>query len=316
MLKEHEIAADGAETIYHEFLLWYKRGKREVYAIVEGDEDPIFYRGVVENILPDGWNVRTIAAGRKDKVLGTLASMDWSRFSTKRICFFVDRDLSTFLGGQVASEHGNLYVTDKYSLENEIANESTLLRALREIMGVANISPDEEEVICEAYRQSFIDFSEAFSVVMAQIVSWMRAKKSPCLKNIDPSVMFRFNGELVQLKHEFLPARARVEYAAQQVGQQPDDQDVLDAVLEEFLQANGSQAFVRGKYVFWFFTKSVLQFHANIGKYCGTYPAPPRAKVAFGPKNAMAVLAGKARCWASLREFIEGNFVAHTAAHG
>jgi hypothetical protein len=69
MIKEHEEAADSANTVYHEFLLWYKKEKHEVYAIVEGKEDPLFYRGIIENLLPDGWDVRSIAAVKRHKVV-------------------------------------------------------------------------------------------------------------------------------------------------------------------------------------------------------------------------------------------------------
>ena len=315
MLEEHNAASETEEEIYHEFLLWYKKDRREVYAIIEGDEDPVFYRGIIDALLPAGWSVRTISAGSKIRVIETLKAFDWNRFPPKRVGFFVDRDLSTFLGGAISSEHGNLYATDKYSIENELANEQTLLRSLREVMGVNKISADEEETITHAYYRNFNTFSEAFSVIMSQIICWMRGGRSPCLKNIDPSVMFRFSDGVLQLKTEFLSDRARIEYASGRVKEWPDEQTVLDAALEDFRKQDGPRSFVRGQYIFWFFTKSILEFHSNITKYCPVYPEPPKIKVALGPKNSMAVLAGKARCWDSLRHFLEENFVSYVATH-
>lgn len=315
MLEEHNAASETEEEIYHEFLLWYKKDRKEVYAIIEGNEDPIFYRGIIDALLPADWSVRIILAGGKVRVINTLKAFDWNRFSSTRVGFFVDRDLSTFLGGEISSEYGNLYVTDKYSIENELANEQTLLRSLREIMGIRRISADEEETIADVYNRNFYTFSEAFSVIMSQIICWMREKKSPCLKNIDPSVMFSFSDGVLQLKTEFLSDRARIEYASGCVKEWPDEQSVLDAVLEDFRRQDGPRSFVRGKYVFWFFTKSILEFHSNITKYCPVYTEPPKIKVALGQKNSMTILAGKGRCWDSLRHFLEANFVSYAATH-
>ncbi|WP_080495544.1 DUF4435 domain-containing protein [Burkholderia ubonensis] len=315
MLEEHNAASETEEEIYHEFLLWYKKDRKEVYAIIEGDEDPIFYRGIIDALLPAGWSVRTISAGNKDRVIDTLKAFDWNRFPPARVGFFVDRDLSIFLGGEISAEHSNLYTTDKYSIENELANEQTLLRSLREVMGVTQISSDEEDAIADTYHRNFNTFSEAFSMIMSQIIAWMRANKSPCLKNIDPSVMFRFSDGVLQLKTEFLSDRARIEYASGRVREWPDEQPALETILEDFRRQDGPRAFVRGKYVFWFFTKSILEFHSNITKYCPVYTEPPKIRVALGPKNAMAVLAGKARCWDSLRHFLEANFVSYATTH-
>src|SRR5580698_4141808 len=119
MLDIHAAALASGNVPYHEFLLCYRAGERFVYGIVEGREDPCFYRGIIENMLPEGWEVRLIRAGSKKKALKVFESMDWSRFPRKRVCFFVDRDLSEFVGGET-HVGDNLYVTDKYSIDSEV----------------------------------------------------------------------------------------------------------------------------------------------------------------------------------------------------
>jgi len=69
MLDIHAAALASGNIPYHEFLLCYKSTEQIVYGIVEGRQDPCFYRGIIENMLPDGWDVRLIKAGSKAKVL-------------------------------------------------------------------------------------------------------------------------------------------------------------------------------------------------------------------------------------------------------
>jgi len=117
MLHLHETALASGNIPYHEFLLYYKATQRVVYGIVEGREDPSYYRGQIEGMLSDDWKVKLICAGSKTKVLKVFVDIDWSRFPKKRVCFFVDRDLSEFLSPQQHSGQ-NLFVTDNYSIDS------------------------------------------------------------------------------------------------------------------------------------------------------------------------------------------------------
>ena len=118
MLQVHADALNSISAAYHEFLLRYKVSANIVYGILEGKEDPMFYRGLIERQLPEGWEVELVPAGCKDNVLRAVDAFDWTRFSPKRICFFVDRDLSDFIS-EVAVSRENVYVTDNYSIEND-----------------------------------------------------------------------------------------------------------------------------------------------------------------------------------------------------
>ena len=146
MLKIHSEAMDGPNVAYHEFLLYYRTGEQIVYGFVEGRDDPSFYRGLIESILPVGWKVKIIISGNKEKVYRAFDEMDWSRFPKKRVCFFVDRDLSEFLGGENHSGD-NLYVTDNYSIENDFVTFETMESMLEDVYGVIGLNPKENESI-------------------------------------------------------------------------------------------------------------------------------------------------------------------------
>lgn len=144
MLDVHSRALEQASGPYHEFLLSYKASRPIVYGFVEGREDPSFYRGFIESALPDGWSVRLIRSGNRDSVLSVLAEMPWDWFSAERVCFFIDRDLSDFLPGTTTIAQ-NLYITDNYSIENDLVNSHVLERALEEIFGVTALEDVERE---------------------------------------------------------------------------------------------------------------------------------------------------------------------------
>lgn len=119
MLEVHDRALEEVDKAYHQFLLIYRKNARRVYGFVEGKEDPVFYRQLIENQLPEGWSIKLIPTGNKKKVLHSFQSINWDNFSKKRVCFFIDRDLDDFLGSSQQVET-NIYITDGYSIENSV----------------------------------------------------------------------------------------------------------------------------------------------------------------------------------------------------
>jgi len=78
-------ARESSNVVYNDFLLFYKAGQQTVYGFVEGKDDPSFYQGFIEAILPDDWSCKLIQAGNKKKVLEVYSQMDWSRFPRNAI---------------------------------------------------------------------------------------------------------------------------------------------------------------------------------------------------------------------------------------
>ncbi|WP_421659383.1 DUF4435 domain-containing protein [Leptothermofonsia sp. ETS-13] len=90
-----------------------------VYGFVEGKDDPVFYRHLIERLFPEGWSVKLIPTGNKQNVLRSFHNINWTNFSKERVCFFIDRDLQDFVTPPLQLEN-NIYVTDGYSIENSI----------------------------------------------------------------------------------------------------------------------------------------------------------------------------------------------------
>lgn len=109
MLSIHAQALNSNIACYHEFLLRYSQKAKVVYGFVEGKDDPCFYRGFIDMLLPEDWTVELWPAGNKDAVYRIHADFDWVRFSKKRICFFVDRDLSDLIP-ELLTQDTNIYI--------------------------------------------------------------------------------------------------------------------------------------------------------------------------------------------------------------
>ena len=312
MLDIHLAALASGNIPYHEFLLCYRATEQVVYGIVEGRQDPCFYRGIIENMLPEGWEVRLIKAGSKSKVLKVFVDIDYSRFSKMRVCFFVDRDLSEFLHGE-AQTGDNLYVTDKYSIDSEIVNSKTFERTLEEVYGITNLAPAEREAVRKLFDSNLSTFCEGMCPVMAQIILWRRAGADVCLDNIDPKEFFSFKDAKIELKAAYATPNSRIQYASGAVKSPQSPESELSACETEFRTKGGPARFTRGKYLLWFFAQLLTEIHKAAPKFCSKHTIPPKASLNVGVANAMAVVAPRVRCPNSLKRFIEQNYLRHIA---
>ena len=282
LLNTHAEAVDSINAVYHEYLLRYKVNESVVYGFVEGRDDPIFYRGLIERFLPSGWEVELIQSGNKEKVLGVLEQFDWSRFEAKRVCFFIDRDLSDFFEDQIKSA-GNLYITDSYSIENEVATFGTFRRLLEEVLNITELSPNETDHLKELFQVSLSRFQEAMTPLMAQILIWRRNGAKPCLNDIQPKVFFKFVDGEILLKAEFKAISSRLQRAAAAVSAVPATEEDLAEAEVEFRGRHGVEKYVRGKYILWFFVQFALEIHRSIHKFCVKHPSSPKVRLSLGP---------------------------------
>lgn len=308
MLEIHAKALNSSNVPYHEFLLSYKTNAFAVYGFVEGKDDPSFYRGIIKNYLPSGWNVELIRAGNKDKVLETLDGMDLSRFPKKRVCFFVDRDLSDFLGEEQPSAE-NLYVTDNYSIENDAITFETMQCILEDILDITKLKPTETETIKELFHSNLNTFRESMAPVMSQILIWRRNGGEINLNNVQPRKLFKFVEGKIDLEEKFTAPISRIEYAGKCVNATIATDDELREIEAEFRSKQGIEKFIRGKYLLWFFVECALQIHSAIPKFCANHSTAPKMRLSLGFCNAMVTIAPRVRCPDTLRRFVEFNYL-------
>ncbi|SMH34721.1 DUF4435 domain-containing protein [Methanohalophilus portucalensis] len=309
MIDIHKEARASEKALYHTFLTNYKKNSNIVYGFVEGLDDPTYYQRI-ENLIPHDWRLKLYKSGNKDKVLQIHNNMDWTRFHSKRICFFIDRDLSEFID-DVGEIDGNVYVTDKYSIENDFVNCEMLEKLLSEIMriNIAEMSRDEQEKLHMIFDDNFELFKSTMVPVMAQIILWKRNKKRPLLDNIDPSDFFYFKNADMYIKEEFEKENDRIIHISKCCNIEPDVLDSIKDIKIEFCRKQGPKKHIRGKYMLWFMLMCTKEIHKSITYICSKYRKPPKVRTEIGLKNAVVHLAPRARIPESLKLFVENNYL-------
>ena len=310
MLQIHTAALSSKIASYHEFLARFSKKKKVVYGFVEGKEDPCFYRGFIDHLLPDDWEVELWLAGNRDQVLRIHSDIDWRRFPKKRVCFFIDRDLSALLPESIPTDT-NIYITDKYSIENSIVTRGTCRRTLTEVFGFSDVNHKEMEIVCNRFETEFETFLVAMIPIMAWILFWRRTAAKANLNNINISKMFSVqNGSLVVDR----PAQgesSRTQYIHTSVGIAFDPTIDISPTKAEFGKTSIYQKFVRGKYALWFLVEFCKSIHESPTSFFSGCTESPKMKVFISAANAVTIIGNRARVPHSLRTFLTNTFCAY-----
>lgn len=312
MLQIHEEAMNHAEIALHNFLLVYKSGESTVYGLVEGKDDPHFYTNIVNLYLPEKWQAKLIPAGCRDNVIALLRIFDWNRYDKNRICFYVDRDLSIFLDQELDASV-NLYVTDGYSIENDLYKKENFYRVMRELYDIEVQNDAQREKIDCLIDENFNLFKDAMSHVMAQIIFWQRNNLRAPLNSIEINKFFQINEGALSVKEEFIDVEKRLQFCSASVNLENIDFAVIQEIENEFIQNNGKDKFIRGKYILWLFVETLLSICKNFNNIIPEYTGKSKEKISVGLKNALLFFGTRVRYPDSLRDFLQNNYASYIA---
>jgi hypothetical protein len=310
MLKVHAAALGSKIASYHEFLARYSKTKQVVYGFVEGKEDPCFYRGFIEHFLPEDWEVELWPAGNRDQVLRIHRDLDWRRFPKKRVCFFVDRDLSELIP-EVLPSDTNIFVTDRYSIENSIVNRGTCRSMLTEVFGFSNVSHAEMDRVCDQFESELENFFIAMVPTMAHILFWRRTSAKANLNDINIGKLFSIQGGALVVDGSSGAEAARIKYVHDSVGIILDPTIDISTEQAEFRKVSAYRSYVRGKYVMWFLVEFCKSIHEAAASFFAACAAPPKMKVSISATNAVTIIGNRARVPQSLRTFLSNTFCAY-----
>jgi hypothetical protein len=309
MIDIHSAALERRVSSYHEFLARYSRRTKVVYGFVEGKDDPAFYRGFIDLMLPDSWQVELWAAGNKVSVYEIHRLMDWRRFPKKRICFFVDRDLTDILRETLTLD-SNIYITSGYSIETDLVNGDVCKRMLTELYGLAAVAHEELERVGCLFESELDRFCQFLAPVMAWIVVWRHSGKRPSLNNILMRDLFRFSNASIEQVPTPRGQRDWAAYVHAQCGVSFDPTVDITPVQALFNSASNRRRLARGKYLLWFLIEFCRAACRSAPQLFSGVHGIPKPSVQLSLKNAMSVVGPRARMPSSLREFLEKTFLA------
>lgn len=310
MIQIHQEALEGISPVFHEFLARYQSGHKSVYGFVEGKDDLSFYKGFINHAIPPEWQVDLWRAGNKDKVMAIHSCFDWDRFPIKQIAFFIDRDLADLMDYN-SPDDINVYVTDNYSIENDVVNLETCDRLLTEVCNLTEITPDQKDQILALFEEEKKKFLEDLIPIMAWIIFWRKSGKSPCLNDILMKHLFAFAAGRIQTIENPKNENGALEYIHSQCSINFDTTVDISPVEQEFRADGNYLRFTRGKYLFWFLIEFALSVHRDINHIIPSITKSPKMNVSMSQTNGVVLIAPRARIPGSLKEFLQRTYCAY-----
>ena len=220
-----------------------------------------------------------------------------------KILFFVDKDLSDFLGEQYP-EDSRIFVTEYYSIENYLVTESVLRRLFEEIYytGENRINFD---VILEKFRKETRNFNSIILHVMAWVIYCTRKGHLPILNNIRLSNIYILNKDCEVNQGNELDLMRELEQRCQvttQVEYEQDEDDILSELL-----AKEPKTYIRGKFELSFFIKFLLCVTTAMREVIDENGHSSKVRTLITENNAIEILGPRVDIPETLDLFLEEN---------
>lgn len=305
MIEIHKSALEELIVPYHHFLTQQKKNSKKLFGFVEGKDDPSYYQTLIDPMISDSsWNICLIESGDKkgnrDKVIKLLDIIDWNHYSRKQTIFFIDRDLSDFFPESII-EHDNLYITDNYSIENNIVNLYSLKRIIREFYNI-NLQDSEFLIIENLFNDGFKIISNVIKEICCNYIALRRLGKKPCFNDIKLSDFCRVENCIVKIVSE----EEIKEYLANKWQYGTID---LHQVYDEFDTHNKNYRCIRGKYLMWYFVNFINSFCKCADKIIPSIDLPISITRELTEKHAIMDLSSRSKIPESLRLFISKTYL-------
>lgn len=274
-------------------------GSNEIIIVVEGADDEVFYSRLVKQII-DIDSLEIARAGSKKQVYETYHALDWALYKRERILFFVDRDYDEVVS-EVVHEHAfNIYVTDRYAIENYIFGEDSFLGLCSYACGRDVLSKDDELFIRKLYSAAFSVFEVALSNVPETLVAWRKAGLRPNQGNIKLKEMVKVDKGI---------ATQNVSDVITLIANQCGIPENMACVSDRELQAVGERLHCYGDFCSKMSGKIVMQFFKMLTASMVNYRFPSGAKISKNQtlnSDLFPICVSFTDCPRSLRDFLLG----------
>jgi len=314
LISEHRKTRENRSQIaLHEFKIRFKKNSNAIYGFVEGKDDPCFYLGFIENCIPDDWHIELWDVGGKDGVLDVYSKFDWRSFRKNQVLFFVDRDLSIFTKESIPNEM-NIFVTQNYSIENDIVNPDTCDRILREVCGFSQLEYDKSDKIKTHFDEQLEYFQKSLIPVMSNIIIWRIDNKKACLNDIYMKHIFKINNGILSAISRPKNKDNLVLYIHDQCNLEITKRNSVAKITREFEEKKHYKKYIRGKYLLWF----LVEFCLSIYKDCKTLSfieieKKPKMVTTLSQSNAIILIATRCKIPLPLKTFFENTIEKYVA---
>jgi Protein of unknown function (DUF4435) len=246
--------ANSGSAALHQFRILYREATKEVHLFFEGEEDSLFYMPIVRRTVSQTTPYVYVCGGKKN-VARARTRIALEGYVMESCLFFVDRDFDDYLDSQISLDD-RTYITDNYSIENDIASPSAVAVILSDVV---RISPADPE-----YRQILDTFAVAeygFAVAMRPFMAWCLAARQcgyePNLKNVDLKKLIELGSAAIPAKRSGAFATFRRLTSGPEPRRGPDMRSVL--CWRRRLGISDRKKWLRGKFELSFFQSALLK---------------------------------------------------------
>lgn len=271
---------------------------KRVFFVVEGKDDIPYYATKADDYIPEGWKLTIVPAQNRKKAVEAYRHLDWARYKKSRILFFIDRDLSDYTEEDTPTDF-NIYVTEKYAIENELCTEQTYIKALRYYCGLNDIDDNDEETLLTFFRQCWDDFSKMAEPIMAQILYWKTNSIKSNYANFKMQNIFEIVGNQLQPRYGDVDSLLRELYRESQV---PYVQVDIALYIDLLNSKHTPDEYIRGKYILTFFSK-ILNYSIRNSETIIPSRKTAKDSLGLGYENIIVKLCGIMRPPVSLSAF-------------
>lgn len=275
---------------------------KNIFIIVEGKDDITFYGMKAENYKQPESKIQIIPAGNRKKVVETYRKLDWNNYSKSKILFIIDRDLSDYTHEDTPTDE-NIYITDNYSIENDVCTQDTFIKVLKYLAQLNDIDDNDEKDLLDFYNHSEQQFFDLAVPIMALILYWKMNGINANYANVNFGNIFQIKDNNFILNSIFSKYTEALEYVCNKsdIAYNPSiDLEYYKNLLQE---KDKPIHFVRGKYVSCFFTAIIAYTVAN-SKDILTSKKEAKMTLTIGNKDLIIKLSGYMNVPPSLHSFL------------
>lgn len=244
-----EEEANSANAAFQEFVVTYDDNDNEIHVFLEGDDDFTYYLPIIKS-KAGNQKIIPYNCGGKWNVVEARDAIE--AYYSVNCLFFVDRDYDDLLGRQ-ALPSDRLYITNGYSIENDVVTEHSALAVFQDILALPRLEVDN--LMKEVENSKSILWNRIVSLSAWIITAKYMGYKTNLnnADNLSKIITVDNNGKLVLTNSGFTNFKKRVNSG--------NPEPTYSDVLPWRRRINGMQlhAIVRGKYFGWIFCKSVWQ---------------------------------------------------------
>ena len=186
-------ARSGRTTVLHEFWTNYDPNRPRVHIFLEGHDDVVFYKSILEKYLEGKRPVYAYRCDGKQHVYDAFGQITAKLPHSRQILFFVDKDIDDILG-QPWPTDPRIFVTDVYSIENYLVSRDAVSRFIDNFIQFRNVAFQRDAVL-DQFDQQLSKFHRLVTPLMAWIIYSRRQGQKPNLSNISLSELFALSEE-------------------------------------------------------------------------------------------------------------------------